>query len=175
MLSLNPSNSDTLVSEISLLKSRNLYYLIPNYLYTYFKDEFNDRILVNLIDRLTELSNNENLIPNIFNVSLLLNESLQGYFSSINEILTYIEQERKCITEIAQQQHMSLDQQSLFQQIQSNLPTNEQISFYQRSILIQNFNAKFYNIFSSLFQKVFDIYHAANNQSNEGNLVKKIS
>lgn len=173
MISMNVPSSVSLVSEISLLKSRNLFYLIPNYLYTYFKDEFNDRILVNLIEKLTELSQNENIHKNIFSISVILNDSVQKYYNCISEILTFIEHERKYFTEVSQQQQIPLEQQSLFQQIQSNLPTNEQISFYQRSILIQNFNAKFYGIFSALFQKVFDVYHVANNQSNEGRFKSK--
>ena len=166
MVSVPPSQLET---ELSILKSKNLFYLIPNYLYTHFKDEFNDKILVNLVNKLTELSQMDSISEKIFSISVNLNEAFQRYHFQMNEILDSIEKERKFFTEIQEKHKLTSEQQAMFQQVLTNLATSDQIIFYQRSILIQSFNAKLYNLFSALFQKVFDIYHAANNQtSNEG-------
>ncbi len=46
---------ETIELELQQIASANLYHLIPSYLFDYFKDELNDRILVNLINDLDSL------------------------------------------------------------------------------------------------------------------------
>jgi hypothetical protein len=131
-----------LESEINLLKSKNLISFIPNHLYNYFKIDYNERILNELLNDINRIIDQEDL--SVIEISTEVLYSFQNYHKSIKSILNVFENQKNVNNII-------------------NLPTNEELFLYQRSILTQFFSTKHYNLINLLFQKVFDIYHAANN------------
>ena len=139
-----------LETEISLLKSKNLIGQIPNHLFNYFKIDYNERILSELLSSLNKIIENPDL--NLVEISIEALKSFEIYHKSIKEIISVFEKQKHLCNLI-------------------NLPTNEELFSYQRSIFIQFFNIKHYDLIYLLFQKVFDIYNAANNNDesmNEG-------
>ena len=133
-----------LETEISLLKSKNLIGLIPNHLFNYFKIDYNERILSELLSSLNKIIENQDL--SLVEVSLSTLNSFEIYHKSIKENISVFDKQKHLCNLI-------------------NLPTNEELLSYQRSIFIQFFDIKHYDLVYLLFQKVFDIYNAANNNN----------
>jgi hypothetical protein len=134
--------------EINILKHKNLLSLMPTYLWTYFKVEFNDRILANLINELNNLVDNHT--DDINQIIDGIEVVFRRYYESIRGFLNIIDSQTKVSYQICNKLH--------------GLPTNEEISSYQRAILTQNLLSKHYDLLSILFRKIFDIHNAANNQ-----------
>lgn len=137
--------------EINVLKQKNLFNLIPTYLWTYFKAEFNDRILSHLINEL------DNLVDCHFDdINQIINgveEIFKKYFESIKRFLNLIDSQSKASSQFYNQL--------------LNLPTYEEISSYQRAILTQNLTPKHYDLLSIIFRTIFDIHNSVNNQQKD--------
>lgn len=132
-----------LESEINLLRSKNLFSFIPNHLFNYFKIDYNERILSELLVNLDRIIGIKDLSTNEISLDVL--NSFTSYHQKIKEIICVFEKQKNLCNII-------------------NLPTNEDLLLYQRSIFIQFLTPKHYDLLNLLFQKVFDIYNAANNE-----------
>jgi len=156
--------------ELQQIASANLYHLIPSYLFDYFKDELNDRILVNLINDLDSLiqtietnnsfkilslnenTDNENSCKSLLSdISIRLNEIFTKYSSEINLIIDLFERQ--------QYQQKRFNSKIYFS-------SRNDLVVYQRAILVQHLNTKHYELFNLVFRNVFDYYQNSINNNN---------
>ena len=102
-----------LEAEINLLKSKNLINFIPNHLYNYFKIDFNERILKNLLNDLNVVIDKNEL--SIIDASLETLNSFKVYYTSIKDLINVFDQQKNLYNTIA-------------------IPSNEELFLYQRSM-----------------------------------------
>lgn len=151
-----------LETELNQLKSKNLGHLIPNYLYNYFKISYNEIILndlFNSLNRIIATKNNNDNLNNTVDISLSVFDAFNNYHKHIKSLLSLLDKQKVYLTGKAFNGGI--------------LSLDNDILLYQRSILTQSFSIEHYDLLNLLFRKVFDIYHAANNDDNlnEGNLI----
>lgn len=173
--------------ELEHLTSANLYHLIPSYLFDYFRDELNDKLLANLINDLDSLiqtieannsfkiltlnddANNINLAANhdtsiSSSISETVLNSCKSLLSDIsdrlNEIFSRYSNEINQIINLFEHQQM---QQKRYNS-KITFSSRNDLVIYQRAILVQKLNTKHYDLFNLVFRNVFDYYQ---NQSGQ--------
>ena len=188
---------ETIELELQQIASANLYHLIPSYLFDYFKDELNDRILVNLISDLDSLiqtietnnsfkilSLNENTDnendnrdrvltneePSSLNSEVILLNSCKSLLSDISIRLNEI------FTKYSSEINLIIDlfERQQYQQKRFNskiyFSSRNDLVVYQRAILVQHLNTKHYELFNLVFRNVFDYYQNSINNNNNASL-----
>lgn len=150
--------------ELKQLESANFLHLVPSFLLNNFKDDLNDRILVNLVSDLDVLI--ESIHTNNSLKELTLNDSNhQGNDSTISndlehdQLLIEISAKlfdifNKYLTEL--NKHLSRIEQ-LNPKFSKSIDLVDLIS-YQRSILTEKLHHPHYELLVFLFKKVFDFY-----------------
>jgi hypothetical protein len=184
---------ETIELELQQIASANLYHLIPSYLFDYFKDELNDRILVNLINDLDSLiqtietnnsfkilSLNENTDnendnrdrvltneePSSLNSEVILLNSCKSLLSDISIRLNEI------FTKYSSEINLIIDlfERQQYQQKRFNskiyFSSRNDLVVYQRAILVQHLSTKHYELFNLVFRNVFDYYQNSFNSNN---------
>lgn len=186
---------ETIELELQQIASANLYHLIPSYLFDYFKDELNDRILVNLINDLDSLiqtietnnsfkilslnenTDNENdnrdrVVTNeqppssSLNSEVVLLNSCKSLLSDISIRLNEI------FTKYSSEINLIIDlfERQQYQQKRFNskiyFSSRNDLVVYQRAILVQHLNTKHYELFNLVFRNVFDYYQNSINNNN---------
>lgn len=150
--------------ELKQLESANFLHLIPSFLLNNFKDDLNDRVLVNLISDLDVLI--ESIHTNNSLKELTLNDSNhQGNDSTISNDLEHDQFLIEISTRlfdifnkyfIELKKHLNrIEQLNLKFSKSINL---DDLTSYQRSILTEKLNHSHYELLVFLFKKVFDFY-----------------
>jgi len=182
--------------ELQQIASANLYHLIPSYLFDYFKDELNDRILVNLINDLDSLiqtietnnsfkilSLNENTDNENDNRDRVANSNEQPPSSSLNSEVVLLNSCKSLLSDISIRLNeiftkysseinliIDLFERQQYQQKRFNskiyFSSRNDLVVYQRAILVQHLNTKHYELFNLVFRNVFDYYQNSINNNN---------
>ncbi len=187
---------ETIELELQQIASANLYHLIPSYLFDYFKDELNDRILVNLINDLDSLiqtietnnsfkilSLNENTDNENDNRDRVANSNEQPPSSSLNSEVVLLNSCKSLLSDISIRLNeiftkysseinliIDLFERQQYQQKRFNskiyFSSRNDLVVYQRAILVQHLNTKHYELFNLVFRNVFDYYQNSINNNN---------
>jgi hypothetical protein len=174
--------------EIDALKEANLINLIPTYVYDYFKDDFNERILpqcINSLDNLLQtidasnsfliLSLNNNNNNNNTNCINNNNKSLNPN-QELNKSLSFLEIAARLENVFSKYEIELIYYIDLFARmdllIQSNdnnaadnsnrITTKSHLITFQRAILVKTLANRHFDLFNSLFRHIFELYQKLN-------------
>lgn len=185
---------NTIDEELILLEQANLDHVMAEYLFEHFKNDFNQRILKNLIqelDRLVESLDASNSFR-ILSISEQRNQRSDAAANTSNSLSSSM-----CDQMFAHASSKSLLNElaahlmALFQEYNKNIfqhltrfehystrdknaktanpkfATKSELLIYQRSILIDKLSSTHYKLFNILFKNVFDTYQQMENNSDE--------
>lgn len=172
----------SVIDELKLIESvSSLHSLIPQFLFDYFKRDFNQNILKNLIDQLDNLIESVDA-NNSFRVLTLNDDTINRSGTNANNLSTVsssqshsssllINASKSILLDIAIRvdaffqsyagqinEHISLLQLESAKFIKLKFTEPTEILVYQRAILVERFTPRHYNLFNLLFKNVFDIY-----------------
>ena len=174
-------------TELAALESANLHYLIPSFLFDYFKIELNDRILKDIINEFDHLlhstdtnnsfkimSLNEKSSKNVLNDS---NESVSSALFLLNKYSkAFILEIGTRLVEIFEKYNSNLmsvfevierENRKLTGLVKTSIISRSQLISFQRSILVQKLSSKHYDLLNLLFRHAFDYYNVTNKVGND--------